>query len=40
VAEFREPDGEMRQSIPPPREIGAYRNPPLPASPPGLDLSG
>ncbi|MGX9966881.1 hypothetical protein ACVFYP_26395 [Roseomonas sp. F4] len=31
VTEFREPDGEVRQSIPTPREIDAYRNPPLPA---------
>ncbi|MGK7867443.1 hypothetical protein [Falsiroseomonas sp. E2-1-a20] len=39
VLEFREPDGEMRQSIPTPREIDAYRNPPLPAPPSDLDLS-
>ncbi|MGG5887733.1 hypothetical protein ACLF3G_11395 [Falsiroseomonas sp. HC035] len=39
VLEFREPDGEMRQSIPTPREIDAYRNPPLPAPPADLDLS-
>lgn len=31
VTEFRAPDGEVRQSIPTPREIDAYRNPPLPS---------
>ncbi|MBU8543522.1 MULTISPECIES: hypothetical protein [Roseomonadaceae] len=31
VTEFRTPDGEVRQSIPTPREIDAYRNPPLPS---------
>lgn len=40
VVEFRKPDGEMRQSIPTPKEIDAYRNPPLPAPVPGLDLRG
>ncbi|NKC34202.1 hypothetical protein [Falsiroseomonas selenitidurans] len=44
VVEFREPDGEVRQSIPTPKEIDAYRNPPLPAPPkpaPGaIDVSG
>lgn len=32
VTEFRSPDGEVRQSIPSPREIDAYRNPPLPSA--------
>ncbi|MDO9503547.1 hypothetical protein [Falsiroseomonas sp.] len=40
VLEFRGPDGELRQSIPTPREIDAYRNPPLPASDPKVDVSG
>lgn len=40
VTEFRAPDGEMRQSIPTPREIDAYRNPPLPAPDPELDVTG
>ncbi len=40
VVEFRSPDGEMRQSIPTPREIDAYRNPPLPSPDPKLDLNG
>jgi hypothetical protein len=39
VVEFRGPDGEMRQSIPTPKEIDAYRNPPLPAPAPALDMS-
>jgi len=40
VLEFRAPDGELRQSIPTPREIDAYRNPPLPSSDPKVDISG
>lgn len=40
VVEFRAPDGEMRQSIPTPREIDAYRNPPLPSPDPKLDVNG
>ncbi len=40
VLEFRAPDGELRQSIPTPREIDAYRNPPLPATDPKVDVSG
>ncbi|MBU8540784.1 hypothetical protein [Falsiroseomonas tokyonensis] len=39
VVEFRAPDGEVRQSIPTPKEIDAYRNPPLPAPDPELDVS-
>jgi hypothetical protein len=34
VLEFREPDGAVRQSIPTPRELDAYRHPPLPANGP------
>jgi hypothetical protein len=40
VLEFRAPDGQLRQSIPTPREIDAYRNPPLPAPDPKVDVSG
>lgn len=40
VLEFRAPDGELRQSIPTPREIDAYRNPPLPATDPKVDVAG
>lgn len=40
VVEFRSADGEMRQSIPTPREIDAYRNPPLPSPDPKLDVTG
>lgn len=39
VIEFRDDTGEVRDSIPSPRELAAYREQPLESEPPAIDVT-